>query len=59
VLSALGDFITGFRGLHFVGPCVTVFGSARTPETHPFYALARDLGGGLTRLRKSGLSGRL
>ena len=23
------DFIRGFRGLHFVGPCVTVFGSAR------------------------------
>ena len=50
VLVALRDFITGFRGLHFVGPCVTVFGSARTPETHPFYALAREMGAGLTRL---------
>jgi uncharacterized protein (TIGR00730 family) len=49
-LSTLRDFITGFRGLHFVGPCVTVFGSARTPETHPFYAMARLVGGGLTRL---------
>ena len=29
VLRAVKDFITGFRGLHFVGPCVTVFGSAR------------------------------
>jgi uncharacterized protein (TIGR00730 family) len=50
VLGALGDFITGFRGLHFVGPCVTVFGSARVAETHPFYVLAREMGRGLTRL---------
>ena len=49
-LSTLRDFITGFRGLHFVGPCVTVFGSARTPEAHPFYAMARAVGAGLTRL---------
>ena len=50
LLMALRDFVTGFRGLHFVGPCVTVFGSARTPETHPVYALARQVGAGLTRL---------
>jgi uncharacterized protein (TIGR00730 family) len=50
VLVALRDFITGFRGLHFVGPCVTVFGSARTPESNPAYALARRMGAGLTRL---------
>ena len=56
-LSALRDFITGFRGLHFVGPCVTVFGSARTPETHPFYALAREMGRGLTRLGFTVMSG--
>jgi hypothetical protein len=29
VLRAVRDFINGFRTLHFVGPCVTVFGSAR------------------------------
>jgi hypothetical protein len=50
VLVALRDFITGFRALHFVGPCVTVFGSARTPDTHPAYGLAREMGGGLARL---------
>jgi uncharacterized protein (TIGR00730 family) len=50
LLVALRDFITGFRGLHFVGPCVTVFGSARTPESHPFYAMAREVGAGLSRL---------
>ncbi len=38
------EFIHGFRKLHFVGPCVTVFGSARFPETHPYYELARETG---------------
>jgi uncharacterized protein (TIGR00730 family) len=38
------DFIRGFRVLHFVGPCVTIFGSARFGETHPYYAIAREVG---------------
>ncbi|HEV2844961.1 MAG TPA: TIGR00730 family Rossman fold protein [Thermoanaerobaculia bacterium] len=43
------DFIRGIRGLHFVGPCVTVFGSARFPEDHRYYAMARDVGQRLGR----------
>ncbi len=39
----------GFRSLHFVGPCVTVFGSARFAESHPYYALAREVGARLVR----------
>jgi uncharacterized protein (TIGR00730 family) len=41
---AAGDFIRGFRALHFVGPCVAMFGSARFGESHPYYALAREVG---------------
>jgi uncharacterized protein (TIGR00730 family) len=44
VLRAVRDFIAGFRALHFSGPCVTIFGSARLPEDHPYYALAREVG---------------
>jgi hypothetical protein len=44
VLRAVRDFIRGFRVLHFVGPCITVFGSARFTEAHPYYALAREVG---------------
>ena len=46
-LSALKitrEFVRGFRALHFVGPCVTVFGSARFTEDHRYYALAREVG---------------
>ena len=38
------EFIRGFRALHFVGPCVTVFGSARFKEDHPYYTLGRQVG---------------
>lgn len=38
------EFINGFRTLHFVGPCITVFGSARFREDHPYYQLAREMG---------------
>lgn len=44
------EFIRGFRGLHFVGPCVTVFGSARFPETNPHYQAAREMGARLARM---------
>jgi uncharacterized protein (TIGR00730 family) len=42
--------VRGFRALHFVGPCVTVFGSARFTQEHPFYALARQVGGRLAEM---------
>ena len=50
VFRIMKEFVKGFRVLHFVGPCVTVFGSARFKEDHPYYALARRVGGGLTEL---------
>lgn len=36
------DVFRGLRALHFVGPCVTIFGSARFGEGNPYYALARE-----------------
>lgn len=46
----VAEFFRGFRSLHFVGPCVTVFGSARFKEDHPYYQLARDVGAALAQL---------
>jgi len=47
--TVLREFLQGFRVLHFVGPCVSVFGSARVAEGSPYYELARQLGAGLSR----------
>lgn len=41
------EFIRGFRALHFVGPAVTVFGSARFKEGHPYYQLGIEVGSAL------------
>ena len=50
LLKVIADFIRGFRALHFCGPCVTVFGSARVREGHPYYQLGIEMGKGLARL---------
>jgi uncharacterized protein (TIGR00730 family) len=49
-LGVMREFIYGFRKLHFVGPCITVFGSARFPETHPYYKQAVEVGAGIVQL---------
>src|SRR4030095_4152061 len=38
------EFLRGFESFDFQEPCVTVFGSARFSEGHPFYNLAREVG---------------
>ena len=43
------ELMHGFRSLHFVGPCATVFGSARFTEDNPYYSLAREVGQHLAR----------
>ncbi len=50
LLRVMRDFLRGFRVLHFVGPCVTVFGSARMQEASPSYELARQMGAAVARL---------
>lgn len=49
LLRIMVEFIRGFRRLHFVGPCVTVFGSARFEEDHRYYAMGREVGARLAR----------
>jgi uncharacterized protein (TIGR00730 family) len=44
------EFMRGFRALHFIGPCVTVFGSARFGEGHRYYDLSREVGHELAEL---------
>jgi uncharacterized protein (TIGR00730 family) len=47
------EFLKGVRALHFAGPCVTVFGSARFGERHPYYLLSREMG---RRIASAGLT---
>ena len=47
ILRVSGELLRGFRRLHFVGPCVTIFGSARLDEHDPAYIAARAVAGRL------------
>jgi hypothetical protein len=47
------EFVRGFQKLGGIGRCVTVFGSARFKEGHPYYDLTRELG---YRLAQEGLT---
>jgi len=44
VWRVFNQFIKAFRTLHFVGPWITVFGSARFKEDHMYYKAAREFG---------------
>jgi uncharacterized protein (TIGR00730 family) len=50
LVRVMRDFIRGFRVLHFVGPCVTVFGSARIKSDSEYYQLARKMGAAIAQL---------
>lgn len=51
------EFFTAFKGLYHLGPAVTVFGSARFKERHPYYKLARATGAELARAGFATLTG--
>lgn len=51
------EFLRVFRVLHFVGPCVTIFGSARFTEGHEYYELTRKIGAAVADLGFSVMTG--
>lgn len=50
IVDVAWEFLKGFRALHFVGPCITVFGSARFDENHRYYQLARRMGAEIAKM---------
>lgn len=43
VFKIMSEFVEGFEKLAKIGPCVAIFGSARTPSTHPYYRLSEEI----------------
>jgi uncharacterized protein (TIGR00730 family) len=50
LIKVMSEFMYGFRKLHFTGPCVTVFGSARFTEDHRYYQMSRSMGQEIAKL---------
>lgn len=43
IFKVMSEFVEGFEKLAKIGPCVTIFGSARTPKGHPYYQTAEEI----------------
>ena len=43
MFKVLSEFVEGFETLNKIGPCVSIFGSARTKPDHPYYKKAVDI----------------
>jgi len=43
IFKIVGEFVNGFEKMSQIGPCVSVFGSARTKPDDPYYQLAVDV----------------
>lgn len=49
IFKIMSEFVEGFEKLARIGPCVSIFGSARTKPDHPYYALAEEIAFQLTQ----------
>jgi uncharacterized protein (TIGR00730 family) len=43
IFKVMSEFVEGFEKLAKIGPCVTIFGSARVKPSHPYYKMAEDI----------------
>jgi uncharacterized protein (TIGR00730 family) len=50
ILKVAWEFLKGIRTLHFVGPCITIFGSARLGEKTPEYRETMEIAGQISKL---------
>jgi len=57
VMRIQAEFVEGFGTLAELGPAASVFGSARTPSTHPMYKKARAIGRGLAEAGLATITG--
>ncbi len=48
MFKVLAEFVDGFETLNRIGPCVSIFGSARTHSDNPHYIKAVEIAGRLT-----------
>ncbi|MBI1306451.1 MAG: TIGR00730 family Rossman fold protein [Bacteroidetes bacterium] len=43
IFKVMAEFVDGYDNLARIGPCVSIFGSARTKPEHPYYKMAEDI----------------
>ena len=49
IFKVMAEFVNGFEKLAQIGPCVSIFGSARTKPENPYYKMAEEIAAKLVR----------
>ncbi|GGZ19722.1 cytokinin riboside 5'-monophosphate phosphoribohydrolase [Echinicola pacifica] len=49
IFKVMSEFVEGFEKLAKIGPCVSIFGSARTPQDNKYYKIAEEIAAKLVR----------
>ena len=49
IFKVMSEFVQGFEKLARIGPCVSIFGSARTESNHKYYKMAEEISAKLVR----------
>ena len=49
IFKIMAEFVEGFEKLSKIGPCVSIFGSARTQPDHKYYKMAEEIAAKLVR----------
>jgi hypothetical protein len=57
LFKIMGEFVSGFEKLSSIGPCISIFGSARTQGDHPTYLLTVEIAKGISEMGYGIISG--
>ncbi|MBW4889562.1 TIGR00730 family Rossman fold protein [Mucilaginibacter sp. HMF5004] len=57
IFKIMAEFVDGFEKLARIGPCVSIFGSARTKQDHKYYQLTEEIAALLTKQGYGVISG--
>ena len=49
IFKVMSEFVEGFEKLAKIGPCVSIFGSARTKPDHKYYKMSEEIAAKLVR----------
>tara|TARA_B100000609_G_C17149798_1_gene400217 strand:+ start:144 stop:827 length:684 start_codon:yes stop_codon:yes gene_type:complete len=50
LFKVMSEFVNGYEKLSSIGPCISIFGSARTKSNHPTYILTTEIAKAVSKL---------
>lgn len=57
LFKVMSEFVNGYEKLSSIGPCISIFGSARTKSNHPTYVLTTEIAKAVSKLGNGVITG--